>query len=188
MRYDSRRQFLAYLAGSPLLAQQPPAAAFDLKDPGDALNVFEFEAAAKKALPPAHFGYLASGVDDDATLLANRQGFSRFQIRARRLVDVSRLDMSVDLFGRRWETPIILAPAGSQKAFHPEGEVAAARAAGKRRVLKILSTVTTSPIEEVVKAGGGPVWYQLYATSDWEITRKLVGRAEAAGGCATQKW
>ncbi|MBS1825079.1 MAG: alpha-hydroxy-acid oxidizing protein [Acidobacteria bacterium] len=175
----SRRRFLNYLAASPALAQQaaPPVAA----TPADALNVLDFEAAARKALPPAHYGYLAGGVDDDVTLRANRLGFERLQIRSRRLMDVSKVDMGVELFGRTWDTPIILAPAGSLNAFHADGEIAVARAAAKRKTLQILSTVTTCPVEEVNKARGEPVWFQLYAPPDWEKTKKLVVRAEAAG-------
>ncbi|MFN7934303.1 MAG: alpha-hydroxy acid oxidase [Bryobacteraceae bacterium] len=175
----SRRRFLNYLAASPALAQEvpPPVAA----TPAEALNVFDFEAAARKALPPAHYGYLAGGVDDDLTLRANRQGFERLQIRSRRLIDVSKVDMRVELFGRTWDTPIILAPAGSLNAFHADGEVAVARAAARRKALQILSTVTTRPIEEVNKARGEPVWFQLYAPPDWEKTKKIVARAEAAG-------
>src|ERR1700747_956999 len=122
-----RRRVLSFLAGSALVAL-----ARSCCDPG-----------ARREPPPAHFGYLSTGVDDDATLRANREGFSRFQIRPRRLVDVSRVDTSTELFGFTWKTPIILAPVGSQKAFHPEGEIAAARAAGARNHLQILSTAAT---------------------------------------------
>src|SRR5262245_54762954 len=66
-----------------------------ITSPEQALNVMEFEAVARKKLPPAHFGYLATGVDDDVTLRANREGFARLQIRVRRLVDVPKIDMSV---------------------------------------------------------------------------------------------
>ena len=65
--------------------------------------------AARKALPPAHWGYLSTGVDDDATLKANREGFSHYQLRSPRLVDTTKIDMSADLFGTKWETPIVLA-------------------------------------------------------------------------------
>src|SRR5215472_16856031 len=96
-----RRRFLTFLAASPLLAFGVPAwrdvgaAASDaessilkrvlIASPTEALNVFDFESVARQKLPPAHFGYMATGVDDDATLRANREGFSRFQIRPRRL-------------------------------------------------------------------------------------------------------
>src|SRR5262245_57360741 len=152
-----------------------------ITSPSEAINVFDFEAAARERLPAAHFGYLATGVDDDATLRANREGFSKFQIRPRRLVDVATVDTTVELFGQTWKSPIALAPAGSQKAFHPDGEIAAARASGARRQLQILSTGSTSSIEAVRAAHGGPVWFQLYPTDSWRITQALVKRAEAAG-------
>ena len=72
---------------------------------------------------------MATGVDDDVTLRANRAAFERYQLRARRLIDVRAIDMSVTLFGTTWDSPIVLAPVGAQKAFHPDGEIASARAA-----------------------------------------------------------
>jgi 4-hydroxymandelate oxidase len=192
-----RRLFLKFLATSPLLVTSVPAwrsacaAASDAETgipkrvsiaaPNEALNVFDFEAVARQKLPPAHFGYMATGVDDDATLRANREGFSKLQIRPRRLVDVSRVDTSTELFGVTWKTPIILAPVGSQKAFHPEGEIAVARAAGVRNHLQILSTAATASVEAVASARGGPIWYQLYPTDSWRVTQALMKRAETAG-------
>lgn len=185
---SNRRDFLKFLAGSPLLAGLLPlrdaflqTADDVIKSPSEALNVFEFEAAARKALPPAHFGYMATGVDSDVTLKANREGFSHYQLRPRRLVDVSRVDMSTEIFGTKWDSPIVIAPVGSQKAFHPEGEIAVARAAQSLRTLQILSTVTTSSVEDVTAARGAPIWYQLYSTNKWEATEKIVKRAQAAG-------
>jgi 4-hydroxymandelate oxidase len=152
-----------------------------ISSPDQAFDVLDFELAARKALPPAHFGYLATGVDDDGTVRANREGYSRIQIRPRRLVDVEKIEMSVRLFGAAWSSPLVICPVGRQKAFHPEGEVAVARAARAKDHLQILSTVTTSPVEEVIAARGMPVWQQLYPTNVWEISRAIVKRAEAAG-------
>ena len=112
---------------------------------------------------------------------ANREGFRAFQVRARHLVDVSRVDTATEIFGVRYETPIVLAPAASQKAFHPEGEVAVARAARAKGHLQVLASEATASPEEVMAARGGPVWFQLYPTSDWTVTEKLVKRAEGAG-------
>jgi isopentenyl diphosphate isomerase/L-lactate dehydrogenase-like FMN-dependent dehydrogenase len=123
----------------------------------------------------------ATGVDGEETLKANREGFTRYQLHTRRFVDVSRIDMSTELFGTKFDSPIVLCPVGSQKAFHPDGEVAAARAAQARGHLQILSTQTSSSVEDVIKARGGPVWYQLYTTDSFDVTTKLVKRAEAAG-------
>jgi isopentenyl diphosphate isomerase/L-lactate dehydrogenase-like FMN-dependent dehydrogenase len=149
--------------------------------PEQALDVMDFEPLARKALPPAHFGYLATGVDSDATVQANRDGFQRFQIRSRRLVAVEKVDTSFQLFGTNWPTPIFLPPVSSMKAFHPDGEIAVARAARVKGNLQILSTVATSSVEEVTAARGVPIWQQLYPTNVWEVTRGIVKRAEAAG-------
>src|SRR5262249_34760180 len=129
----------------------------------------------------AHFGYLSTGVDDDATLRANREGFARFQIRPRRLVDVSRVDTSMELFGATWKSPIGLSPVGSQKAFHADRQIAVARGAGPPGHVMILSSATTSSVEDVKAAHGGPIWFQLYPTDTWRVTQALIRRAEAAG-------
>jgi len=155
-----------------------------ITSPDQALDVMDFEPAARKVVPPAHFGYLATGVDDDATVQANRQGYSRIQIRARRLVDVENTDMSRVIFGTKWDTPIVLSPVGSQKAFHAEGELGVARAAKTKGHLMLLSTGATTSIEEAIAARGGPVWQQLYPTNVWEVTRAIIRRAEAAGSPA----
>ena len=149
-----------------------------------ALDVMDFEPAARKSLTPAHFGYLATGVDDDGTVRANREGYSRIQIRARRLVDVENIDMSVRLFETTWSSPLLICPVSSQKAFHPEGDIAVARAARAKDHLQILSTAATSSIEEVMGARGAPVWQQLYPTNVWEVARSIVKRAEKAGSTA----
>jgi len=195
----TRRSFARFLAGSPLLpllgfSACAPGESEDataratirelsdlIESPDDAINVFDFRDVARQALPPAHYGYLATGVDGDETLRANREGFGRFDLRARRLVDVSAVDTGVEMLGERWETPIVLAPAGSQKAFHPEGELAAARASTALGHHQILSTVTTTSVEDVNAVRSRPVWYQLYPTSSWSVTQALLRRAEEAG-------
>ena len=146
----------------------------------DALDVFDFEAVARQTLPPGHFGYLATGTDADETVRANREAFSRFQLRVRRLVNVAALDTSVTLFGRTYETPIALAPIGSQRAFHPEAEGAVAKAARARKHLQILSSTSSTSVEDVNTARGEPVWFQLYPTTDWAVTTALVARVEKA--------
>jgi isopentenyl diphosphate isomerase/L-lactate dehydrogenase-like FMN-dependent dehydrogenase len=176
---NSRREFLSFLAASPLALAQPVA----ITDPKDALSVLDFEEAARRALPIAHFAYITTGVDDDATLKANREGFTKIQLRPRRLVDVSKVDSSVDLFGVRWPSPIYICPCGSQKAFHQDGELATARAARAKNAVQMLSTVSSTSVEDVAEALGRPPWYQLYAPAQWDGVQKLVPRVEAAG-CA----
>jgi 4-hydroxymandelate oxidase len=185
---QNRRRFLQFLAGSPLLSRAwAQEAEQKLASPKDALKVMDFFEPAHRALPPAHWGYMASGVDDDATLKANIGAFQHIQLRPRRLVDVSKTDLRTELFGVTWDSPIFICPVGSQKMFHPEGEVAVARAAQSKKALQILSTVTSTPVEEVAKALGRPPWYQLYMPLRWDSTEKLVRRVEAAG-CPVLVW
>jgi isopentenyl diphosphate isomerase/L-lactate dehydrogenase-like FMN-dependent dehydrogenase len=152
-----------------------------IKSPQDAINVFDFEPVAFKNVPPAHFGYMASGIDDEVTLRENREAFNRLVLRPRRLVDVTNIDPSVELFGVKWETPIIIAPTGGNRAFHEDGELAVARAAKARRHLQILSTAASTSVDDVTRERGAPIWFQLYASPSWDVAKALVKRAEAAG-------
>lgn len=182
-----RRALLKFLAGSPLLAGLAPltkALAEEertLASAAEALDVFDMEAAARRVVPPAHWGYLQSGVDGDATLRANVAAFSRYQLVPRRFVDVSRMDLSTEVLGTKMSSPIMLSPIGSTRSMNPEGEVAVARAAKTKNALQILSTQSSFSVEDVTAARGAPIWFQLYTTNNFEVTKKLVKRAEAAG-------
>src|SRR5438128_1683004 len=199
----NRRRFLQYLAASPLLAAGgaqalaetilPKTAVPDplmwgprqsdhlIKTPKEAINVFDLEPVCRQNVPPAHFGYMASGVDDEMTLRANREGFLKFQLRPRRLVDVSKVDMSVDILGTKYSSPIVCAPVGGQRSFHNDAESGVARAAKAGDHLQILSTMTSDTVEDVIKARGAPIWMQLYATNKWEVAAAITKRAENAG-------
>ena len=200
VRATSRRRFLQYLAASPLLASSgvsahgmetqsklpdpmiwaPPSG--DLIDsPKGAINVFDFEPVARKNVPPAHFGYMASGLDDEVTLRANRADFLKFQLMPHRLNDVSKVDTSVELFGTKYDSPVFVCPTGGNQFFHPDGELAVAKAARAGNHLQILSTSSNYSVEDVTKARGAPVWFQLYASPKWEVAQALIKRAEAAG-------
>src|SRR5215470_2051172 len=200
----SRRKFLQFLAASPLFAAggleayagegpQPGTRLPDplmwapmrtdelIKAPKDAINVFDFEPLCRKNVPPAHFGYMASGIDDEVTLRRNRDDFQKFVLRPRRLVDVSKVDMSTDILGVKYNSPIVVAPVGGQRSFHDDGEVGTARAAKVGNHLQILSTAASLGVEDVTAARGAPIWYQLYATNKWEVAEHMVKRAEKAG-------
>src|SRR5882762_6973769 len=195
-----RRRFLQFLAASPLFAgsalaegPSPGTRLSDplmwapfrtenlIKSPKEAINVFDFEPVCRANVPPAHFGYMASGIDDEVTLRANREGFAKFQLRPRRLVDGSKVDISTEILGVKYDSPIVIAPIGGQQSFHEEGEVAVAKAAKVGNHLQILSTVTNIGVEEVTAARGAPLWYQLYATNKWDVAKAMVTRAEKAG-------
>jgi 4-hydroxymandelate oxidase len=186
----ARRQFIQFLAASPLFAGLSPTSLLahtedllfgQITSPEEALDVFDFQRVAQQVLPPAHYGYLATGTDGDETLHANRAAFEKYYLRALRMVDTSVIDTSLKLLGQDLSSPIVIAPAGSQRAFHPDGELATARAAASRDHLQILSNVTTTSIEDVIEARGAPVWFQLYPTSNRAVAEKMIQRAEQAG-------
>jgi isopentenyl diphosphate isomerase/L-lactate dehydrogenase-like FMN-dependent dehydrogenase len=183
---EARRRFLKFLAASPLAAlahAQTPASEYfvPLTAPKDAFSVMDFEDTARRALPVAHFGYMQSGVDDDLTVKANHEAYGHIQLRTRRLIDVSHVDTKVEIFGSTFDSPIFICPTGAQRMFHPDAEAATARAAKARNALQILSTVTSVSYEDIAKARGGPVWYQLYAPAKWEQAEHIIKRVEAAG-------
>jgi 4-hydroxymandelate oxidase len=193
---NARREFLRFLAASPYVAAFGGVAAFleeralgqgtqnasdIIANPADALSVLDFEEAARRKVLPGHWAYMASGVDSDVTLRANREGYSHVQLRPRRLRDATKVDMRVDLFGTTYASPIFLCPTGGEKSFFPEGELAVARAAKAHGTLQVLSTATSTPVEEVNKTLGRPVWQQLYAPTSWDACEKILRRVEAAG-------
>jgi isopentenyl diphosphate isomerase/L-lactate dehydrogenase-like FMN-dependent dehydrogenase len=181
---------MQFLASSPALYAATGAfgqAPADLYAPravasaSEALNVFDFHEVAKRVLMPGHYTYMALGTDDGGTLRANREGFGKFQLRVRRLVGGGDIDTSVELLGERYPSPILIAPCGAQRAFHAEAEIAVARAARAKGIEQILSTVSSSTVEDVNRARGRPVWFQLYTSVEWEDTLARVRRAEDAG-------
>jgi 4-hydroxymandelate oxidase len=186
----SRRLLLGGLAGVPALWAMPRvgfglANADSADDPvvsaDKVLNVADFEGLARAKLPPAHFGYIATGADDDRTVSLNHEAYSHIEIRSRRFLDVSKLDTRRSVLGSAWKQPIYFSAVSSMRAFHPEAEIAVARAAASRDVQMMLSTGASCAVEEVIAARKAPVWQQLYATDDWHVTEAIVRRAEKAG-------
>jgi 4-hydroxymandelate oxidase len=186
----SRRLLLGGLAGVPALWGMPrvgfglantDAADASIVSADKVLNVADFEGLARAKLPPAHFGYIATGADDDRTVSLNHEAYSHIEIRSRRFVDVSKLDTRCSVLGSVWKQPIYFSALSSMRAFHPEAEVAVARAAASRDFQMMLSTGASCAVEEVTAARKAPVWQQLYATDDWHVTEAIVRRAEKAG-------
>ena len=190
----ARRQFLQFLAASPLLGLTAAGRLFAeesldairlpeylIKSPADALDVFDFHNVAKQVLSTSHYGYLATGTDGNETLAANREAFERVYLRPMRMVDTSNVSLGTVLLDQSINSPILLAPVGSQKAFHADGELASARAAKTHGHLQILSNVSSNSIEDVIGARGEPVWFQLYPTNKWSTAKTMLLRAQDAG-------
>jgi 4-hydroxymandelate oxidase len=190
-----RREFLRFLAASPLAARvlaqdsglRTSGGTAAALTPADLLSVAEFEALTREKLPPSHLGYLMTGVDDDLTLRANTEAYRQWQLLPRRLSGVAETDLKVEVFGEIWDSPIFLCPVGAQRAFHNDGELAVARAARARKHVQILSTVTSYAVEDVAGALGAAPWYQLYLPTTWDAAERMVKRVEQAG-CPALVW
>ena len=143
--------------------------------------MFDFEPVMHKNVPPAHFGYMASGVDDDVTLRANRDGFLNSSFARAGWSTSARSICSTEILGQRYETPIIIDPTGGHRGYHPDGEGAVARAAKLGDHLMILSTQASTSVADVIAARGRPIWSQLYATNKFEVAKHHVENMERQG-------
>ncbi len=146
-----------------------------------AASVADLRRNAKRRLPAGVFDYVDGGAEDELTMRRNRAAFARVEFRPRVLRDVSRVDPSVSLLGRTLPIPLVLAPTGSTRILHPDGELAVSRAAARAGIPYTLSTLGNRSIEEVARAGDGPHWFQLYVWQDRGLAKELIQRAEAAG-------
>lgn len=156
--------------------------------PEMAVNVWDMERTTHANNLPEHWAYLHLGVDDFETRVANREGFNRLALRPRRIgQDVSALDTSIDLYGRRFEAPLFTCPVAALRAFHTQGEVGAAQATGARGLLTVQSHESSQSYEEIAEAAGEPHWFQLYTRPDWNVVRRSIDRVEAAG-CQVMVW
>jgi len=171
-----------FLAGSPLLrAQDTPWIPNRMPAIEELNNVMEFEPLARIKMLKAAYDYIAGGVDDEWSLRRNREGFQHITFRPRMLVDVSKLDLSTELFGSKIEMPILIAPTAGHQQAHPEGELATVKAAGAAKTIMVVSTNSSYPIDKIGGAATGPFWFQLYAGPDKDGTRERVERALGAG-------
>jgi 4-hydroxymandelate oxidase len=125
--------------------------------------------------------WLVSGAADEVTLRWNREAFDRIGLRPRVIDDEAAVDTRVSLFGETLPFPILLAPVAYQRVLHPDGELATARGAGDASATFVVSTGTTSAIEDIARVATSPLWFQLYVQSDRDVTRDLVRSAEDAG-------
>jgi len=211
-RLSDRRAFLSFLAASPVLAYAGfssrwvedlmaaplPAqgtAALGAQNEGviksvkEALSVFDFDAAARTKLSTAHYEFITDGSFNNETLRANREGFSKYELRLRRLTGITKVDQSVRIFGVNWDSPIFFSPVGRMNAYYPQGAVVVARAAKATRTLQILAgsaAILADPkvIGDVIAARGEPLWFAGLGDT---LDGPLIKRVEATG-CPTLVW
>jgi lactate 2-monooxygenase len=165
------RQFEIYLQGAMAGAKPIVPIAFA-----------ELEAKAREKLTPEAYAYVACGAGFEHTVEENTAAFDRWRIVPRMLRDVASRDLSIELFGRKLNTPLLVAPIGVQELAHKDGDLATAKAAAAERVPMIFSNQASAAMETMASAmGDEPRWFQLYWSKSDELVASLVRRAEACG-------
>ncbi len=147
-----------------------------------ALNIADLRLLARRRLPRMVFDYIDGGADDERTLYASTRRYGDYELVWHALRDVSSIDLSVRILGDHTRLPFILSPTAAQRLFHPrEGELAAARAAGKADLIYAVSTLATQPVEAIAAASRAPKWFQVYAWRDRSLVEGILERVRTAG-------
>ncbi|MEX2301522.1 MAG: alpha-hydroxy-acid oxidizing protein [Bryobacterales bacterium] len=182
-RRQALRSLAGFLAASPLLHSQQDPFRDHSRVPGidELLTTFDFEAVAYAKLPRQAYHYTAHGTESESTVRRNREAFEWVKMLPRAIADVSSIDASTELLGVSMKFPILIAPSSGHGALHPEGEVATHRGASAASTTMILSYGASLRSEEIVKAGSGPMWSQLYGREKFEENLPLVEGVQAAG-------
>ena len=146
----------------------------------NAINIDDLRLLARKRLPRAVFEFIDGGAQDEITLRANREDFRAMRLMPRVLTDIETRDQSVELFGKRYDAPVVLAPTGLAGLLSRRGELGAVRAASRINVPYCLSTMATCSIEEIATEVDAPNWFQLYVLRDRGLTKHFIERARDA--------
>ena len=146
----------------------------------NAINIDDLRNLARRRLPRVVFEFIDGGSQDEVTLRANQTDFSAWRLMPRTLTDIRQRDQSVELFGERYASPLILAPTGLAGLLARKGELQAVRAASRANVPYCLSTMATRSIEEIADEADAANWFQLYVLRDRGLTKAFIERARAA--------
>jgi 4-hydroxymandelate oxidase len=176
----TRRQALAgfgsLAAAAPLAADQPPKLIGEppgrIAPMADLVNVLEFENVAERKLSPQVFATIAGG---------DRSYFDRITFRPRMMVPTTNLDLTVDLFGDKLFTPIMVGPVSRQQAFHPDGELATVRGASAAKAAMVVSSDSSVPLEKIAAESKTSLWYQDFPDRDVNAARGRIQQAVKAG-------
>ncbi|HEY1056077.1 MAG TPA: alpha-hydroxy acid oxidase [Emticicia sp.] len=150
-------------------------------DLSEIVNVFDFEQMAASRMSRMAYEYVASGAADEITLRWNREDFDNIKLNTTVLNDVTKLDTTLSLFGQELAHPILIAPTAFHKIMHPDGEIGTAKGAGLASATYVVSSFTTTPLEDIVQAATEPLWFQLYVRDDRAYTKDLIQKAESLG-------
>ena len=146
-----------------------------------AASIDDLRRRARRRLPRFVFDFLDGGAEDESNLRRNREAFEALCLVPRYLVDVSDCRHEVAIFGKRYAVPFAIAPMGLLNLIWPDSDLALARLAGEKNMVFLVSTNSTTAIEQVAAAARGNAWFQLYVFSDEDLTESLLAKAESAG-------
>ncbi len=146
-----------------------------------ALNIADLKKIARKRLPDSLFHYVDGGSDDEGTRRANALAFKKVKLIPEYLVDVSRIDTATTILGQPVQWPVMCSPTGMSRLFHPDGELAVARAARNAGTYYSLSTMGSCSIEQVAAASDGPKCFQIYVTRERSLVREFIQRSKESG-------
>ncbi|MCB9319585.1 MAG: alpha-hydroxy-acid oxidizing protein [Lewinellaceae bacterium] len=186
-----RRQFLKWAGLSSIILSLPFGCTIDTDDHtslsnaaidfSSFKNIFDLEKRSGQVMGEDALNYLNGGADDLNTVKANHAAYQKIQIRARRLIDVRNISTTVELFGKKLDNPIIISPVGFQQFFHPDGEIATAKAAVAKNHQMVVSSVSNYSVGDIAKGSGADLWFQLYPSPDRGVTKALLNKAAEAG-------
>jgi 4-hydroxymandelate oxidase len=145
------------------------------------INLFDYEQEAERRIPPAHWGYIAGGANDEVTVGANRAAFDRLVIRYRTMIDVTTRNPATTVLGVPVSMPVLVAPTAMQKLAHADGECATARASRAAGTLMVTSTTATTRLNEVIDTSPGPMWFQVYLYQDRGKSKAMIEEAVRSG-------
>jgi isopentenyl diphosphate isomerase/L-lactate dehydrogenase-like FMN-dependent dehydrogenase len=150
--------------------------------PAERLSVHDWQREAAAALDEGALGYLEGGAGDERALRETMTAFARIRFLPRMLAGIAEPELATTVIGTRISLPVIVAPVGHQRLFHPDGEVAVARASAAAGTVMCVSTMANTSVEEIaIEAPAADLWYQLYPRIDRGHRRELVQRAEDSG-------
>lgn len=146
-----------------------------------AVNIADLAMLARRRLPKVIFDFMDGGAEDEVTLRGNRQGFERYRFRPRLLIGNAKRDLSVTLFGEKFALPFLIGPTGLNGIHWQGGDLALANAAAAAGCGFVLSTASTSSIEDVGQSSAAAKWFQLYPWGDRAFVARMMERARLSG-------
>ncbi|PYJ05903.1 MAG: alpha-hydroxy-acid oxidizing enzyme [Verrucomicrobia bacterium] len=169
----------------PLTAEQAPdlpgKARRKIDFSSEAVSLSDFEELARRRMAHMAYELIAGGAADELTVRWNREALDQVRLRPRVLMDVSDVNTRTNLFGHDLTFPILLAPTSFHRIYHPEGELATARGASAGGAVYVVSSATTTLIEDIARVSTQPLWFQMYVQHDREFSRDVIKQAVVAG-------